>query len=117
MAGVVVGWWVVVVVVVVGAAVPGVGGCRLARATMRWLLAMAWRREKKESLPPEMSAMVSMVVWWWAETGEKVEFSVTVQQDLRCLVGQCNRLFGNFWKYMILLTSQTKQHTQKNTGR
>lgn len=54
--GVVVGRWVVI-----WGLKFGTGGWRFASATMRWPFAMQWRREKKESFPPDMRATTSIV--------------------------------------------------------
>ncbi len=52
------GWWTVTEEEVL----PGMGGCRFARATMRWPCFIAWSSARKESLPPEISDMVSFGV-------------------------------------------------------
>jgi len=50
-----------------------VGGWRFARATILCPFAIVWRREKKESLPPDIRAITSIRSarfgrarsWWW----------------------------------------------------
>jgi len=42
-----------------------VGGWRFARATILCPFAIVWRREKKESLPPDIRAITSIGLAWF----------------------------------------------------
>ena len=48
-------------------------GCKLARATTSWPFARQWRREKKESLPPDIRATIlRLLIVGWSEVGRGV---------------------------------------------